>query len=301
MKFLSLLRPTRFVVGAFLLSCAGLALWSVWRVPTVRGEQDFRQDFYARVRGGVGDEVSLAVPGASTLTVKASVDSLSNFMYSRSGVALNESVKNRLAEMEARALAGTARQLTPDELSDILAETALERIATLSPQQIEYVAEMFRGFNDPRLPESFQRGRSHVHFRASSGEGGTPDEFIGQLTKIKEADPISSKIYSGAARSLAAQEVVARIGTLSAAVPNKYGAVKSHMTPLQAVLIAYAVASDDSLCDSAANLSSSMQATQTGVTNVTGETYPNPDNYRAYGPNGYLFSSPLDLYLMNTH
>ncbi len=296
MKLKFPLPRTRFVAAGLVILSAAILAVAVWRTNSVSGA-DPQQEFYARIRDGVGNEVALAAPNASAATARASVDDLSDFMYSRAGVALSESVRNRIATMEASVLAGTTRKITPDELSSILAETAMERISALTQQQIEYAAEMFRGFNHSQLPESFQRGRDNVHLRASSGQNGTPADFIAQLEKIRGADQTSLKIFRGAAKNLAAQEVDKRTGMLSAAVPDKYSSVKSSMTPLQAMLIAYSVASDDLLYDSSANLRLRMQATQSGVTEITGDAYPSPDGHRAFGANGYFFSSPLDIML----
>lgn len=294
---LTFLRPrSRFIAVVLVTLSAAILALSVWHINSVRG-QDPQEEFYARIRDGVGGEVALAPPNATVAAARISVDDLSDFMYSRAGVGLTETVKNRLANMEVSALAGTTRRITPDELSTIIAETAMERISALTQQQIEYSAETFRGFDHPQLPESFRRGRDHIALRASGGQDGTPADFIAQLTKIKGADQTSQKIYKGAAKNLATQEVDERIGMLGAAIPDKYGTVKSGMTPLQAMLIAYSVASDDLLCDSATNLRLRMQATQRGVSDITGTSFPSPNGYRAYGSNGYFFSSPLEIML----
>jgi hypothetical protein len=294
---LKLLDPKRrFVAVLVAILCAAILTAGLWRINSVKG-QDPQQEFYQRIRDGVGGEIALAEPNASVETTRASVEDLSDFMYSRAGVGLSAEARDRLANMEASVLAGTTRRITPDELSTILAETAMERISAMTQQQIEYAAEMFRGFNHPDLPESFQRGRDHVSLRARGGQYGTPADFIAQLTKIKGADPTTLKIFKGAAKNFATQEVGTRIGMLGAAIPDKYGSVKTDMTPLQAMLIAYSVASDDLLTDSAANLRQKMEATQAGVTDITGFSYPSPDGHRAYGSNGYFFSSPLDIML----
>ncbi len=38
-----------------------------------------------------------------------------------------------------------------------------------------------------------------------------------------------------------------------------------------------------------------MQGIQAGLTRVSGQNYPSPDGHTAYGVNGYLVSSPLDI------
>lgn len=294
MKLTSLLRQARFAVIALLFICIALIAVNVWRAPQAQSQDD-QQQFYARVRNGVGSEIRLPAQGDSASAIQASVDSAASFIYTRAGVALTDSVKARLANMEASTLGGTSRRLSPDELSDILAEVALERLSSATDAEIDYAAETLRGLNAPDLPASFRSGRDYIRVRSDRVEDLTPEQFIGQVKKIKEADPISSKLYRGAAKSVAAQEIGSRISFLSEAVPEQFGTTKQSLTPLQALLIIYSAVSEDLLCDSEAGLRQRMQTIRSGIMNLINASYPNPDAYRAYGSNGYIFSTPLDL------
>ncbi len=141
MNLTSLLRQARFVVIALLLACVEVIAFSVWRVPVVKSDQNGLQQFQARLRDGVGNEIILAAPGDTSQRVNDSVNSLASFIYYRSGVSFSDVTKNRLSVMETNVLSGAQRQLTPLELRDILTDIALERLASLTTQQIEYAAE----------------------------------------------------------------------------------------------------------------------------------------------------------------
>jgi hypothetical protein len=94
---------------------------------------------------------------------------------------------------------------------------------------------------------------------------------------------------------------------LSEAVPEKFGnmwdvandrepnAGDGGITPLQATLIAYSLVSDDGLSDGDASLEKRMSKFQSAASRVLEQPYPGPAGHRAFGVNGYLFSSPLDL------
>ncbi len=73
-------------------------------------------------------------------------------------------------------------------------------------------------------------------------------------------------------------------------------AAEAGFTPLQAFLVAYSLVSNDALDYSQANLSKWMNLRRETRTEDPGRPFPSPDGHRAYGVNGYLFSSPLDLF-----
>jgi hypothetical protein len=61
------------------------------------------------------------------------------------------------------------------------------------------------------------------------------------------------------------------------------------------VLIAYSAVTTDFLEYSEANLNKFMNGMQKARTERWGQNYPSPEGHRAFGVNGYLVSSPLDL------
>jgi hypothetical protein len=283
------------VAVALTLTCAFIVVWSIWRAPSVYSDQNAEEEFNAHVREGVGVEARLPATDATSAEVRAAVDNAANFISNRSAVSFSEPVRARLASMEASALAGTTLRLSSDDLSNIIADTSIERIKSLSDTQITYAAEVLRGYNAPDLPPSFQRGRAHVRLRGSDGVGVTPEEFVEQVTTIKNANRPSTSIYRGAAQTKAAELLQGRIKYLSAALPEQYANASAEMTPLQALILTYSVAADDYLTYNQPHLRAHMEAVHDGLSDYLGAPYASPAGKRAYGVNGYIFSTPLDL------
>lgn len=291
------LRLARYgLISLAVLGVAGTCLGLY--TAAVRRDQDEsrKRTLHERLRRGVGSEVRLAGPGAQA-DVHASVNSLARFIYARSGVRLSGRVRARLAELEERTLSGAARPLTVEDLSAAASLAAVQRASTLTDEQINYIAESLRGFDAPDLPESFRRSRGKVKVRASRAGVLTPEQLVEQIAAVRRADGASRTIFLGAARNVVADEVRRRKRTLGEALPEQFGTPDSPMTPVQAFLITYAVASDDSLTESEADLRRFMHKVQEKLSGWKGQPYPSPEGRFAYGPNGYLFSTPMDLVL----
>lgn len=297
MKHLTLPRRTLFVAALVALAGALVVGVSLRRTAAVRYDQAVaKQKFMASVRDGVGSEVSFARRGDNANGVCASVESAAHFMRQRSGVDLRGQTKTRLADMEGRTLNGTLRRITPDELSEAIAATAVERLAVSSDEEIGRAVETLRGFDAPDLPDSFRNGRAHVQLRANAATNLTPEQLAAQLKAARDADPVTRTLIKAGAKRGVSEEVQKRTLYLGEAVPEQFGtAATEGFTPLQAVLIAYSAASDDPLAYSAANLQKRLASMHDGIERLTGRHYPSPDGHLAYGPNGYIFSTPLDI------
>jgi hypothetical protein len=260
-------------------------------------DAESKQAFHKRLRNGVGREVRLTKTGDGPDNVQAAVNSLARFIHIRSGIRLGRQTKAKLTDLEKRTLSGEYRLITVDELSDAISRTATERIANLSDEEINYAAECLRGFNAPDLPESFRRARNKVRLRASKVDELTPDQFVEQVKALRRADEASRSIFKGATKNIIAGQIKGRKQYLGEALPEQFGTTNGGITPLQALLITYSVASDDLLTDSEEDLHKRMRSLQEGITRLKGEPFPSPEGHSAYGPNGYVFSTPLDLAL----
>jgi hypothetical protein len=299
MKYLSCLKRVQFVALVVALVCAvGIGV-SIRHTKAVANDRnaELKEKFKAAVRDGIGSEVQFTKPGDDAKNVRASVESATQFMRKRSGVDLRGQTKTRLADMESSASAGMSRRITPDELSEIIATTTLERLSTASDEEINRAAETLKGFDAPDLPDSFRRGRANVRLRANRwGVDPTPEQFVSQVEAIRDADPtIKSAILKPMATRAASSEIQRRAKYLSESVPEQFGSATTGLTPLQAILIAYSTLSDDPLTDSNSNLRKRMEYIQGIVTKQTGQPYPSPAGHLAYGPNGYIYSTPLDI------
>lgn len=76
---------------------------------------------------------------------------------------------------------------------------------------------------------------------------------------------------------------------------NESGAADAGFSPLQAFLVAYSMVSNDYMGYSEANLRKFMNLNRDASAKRFGH-FPSPEGHQAYGVNGYLFSTPLDLF-----
>jgi hypothetical protein len=276
----------------------------MWRSSALQADKraEEQREFEARVRDGVGREVQFASPGDPSGIVRASVNSVDNFIFKRSGVKLSGATKTRLAEMEQRTLNGEAKRLTISELNDVLTATAFERLETLTDEEILHIDDTLRGFNAPDLPSRLKRRDILLPGRVV---GISKDKFVDQLKAIREQTntPLGD-VLKGATHRAIEDIVQRRASDLSEAVPEKFGGAwdvagnregRTGVTPVQALLITYSVVTTDFLSYSEANLDKYMKGLQKARTERWGENYPSPEGHRAFGVNGYLVSTPLDL------
>jgi hypothetical protein len=307
-KHLPVLRRLRQGVTLLVLACAVAATAGVWHSSAFK-ENDkaaVKREFHERVRDGIGREAYFRPRGGSAESVHPSVNSMAQFIERRSGVKLSGATKNRLAEMEERVQSGHARGLTVGELSHIITVTTVERVATLSDQEIAHVDDTLRGFKAPGIPSNFSRD---LHLPDGYVFIGTPPEkTTAQLKAVRDQlNGPTGEVFQAMIGQHVRKRVQSRASYLSEAVPEKFGnmwdvandqergAGDGGITPLQATLIAYSLVSSDALSDSDASLEKRMRRFQSAASRVLGQPYPGPDGHRAYGVNGYHFSSPLDL------
>jgi hypothetical protein len=315
LKHPALLRRTGYALVALGLLCAAVFGTSAWRqsrdvrgpAPSSQEEKaEARRQYNARVRDGVGREVELAYGGSPAQT-RVAVNSVTKFIETRSGVIFGEATKERLATLEAKVQNGNGRRLTLDTFSDALSATLLERFSSLTDEEIAQLDETLRGFNAPDLPENFD----HT-FKLPQGFvfiGIPPEKNIGRLKVIRDQlNSPARDVWADIFREKVLYNVRGKAQNLAEAVPEQFGKLwdaangsessdtAAGFTPLQAFLFAYSLMSDDRLDYGQANLRKSMEAKQKYWAKELGRPFPSPDGQHAYGVNGYLFSSPLDLF-----
>jgi hypothetical protein len=153
--------PNSFRVLLITLVAIGfvIVVSRITRLGNSKAQSNQQEIFYASLQDGVGQEVSIAQPGASQEAIQASTNSLANFINYRSGIALSGAIKTRLTQLEAETLSHDRRGLATDALASVLTETALEKVASMTDAEINNTAEVLRGFNAPTLSAAFQNGR----------------------------------------------------------------------------------------------------------------------------------------------
>ena len=284
---------------------------------------------HAYLLAGVGSEVRFASAGARAEDVRASLDSVAEFIRYRSGLELNGEVKDRLARMEERVRNAKGRRIPVDELGDLFTTVLVERLHNCTDAEIEQVADDLTNINRPPLKYDKATGKairiekakeaqaaaaSPIEGDGSDGSGKadaferivmrfngqgqmTREAFILQAQNLRERfqSPLQQVMMVTLARQMVTRLVRNRVETLSAALPEQWGGAQEEgLTPMQAFLIAYSAVSDDPLQFSREglnNLRAQLEQTWKAATNEA-ISY---DGKAAFGTGGYYFSSPLDL------
>lgn len=272
---------------AFLI---GASLWNAETSSGITADEGFKQ----QIRNGLA-EINLPTNG-DVSTIDAASTNLVNFVLYRSGVqiAQNNIDSLRVSELASR---NQSKYITPSQLSQILTDVVIERIPNLSNADVSAATETLRGFNAPDLSAGFQQGRNYVKLRANGDGTMSASTFQTEVTNYKNGG--MSRAMQSAISNRIALEVERKINLISDASPQYFGDAKSRLSPMQAMLITYSVVTDDPLAYNQTGLEQRMHSLQQGIATATGQSHPSPQNHRAYGDNGYLYSSPAGL-LLNT-
>jgi len=292
------------VVMLATLACAiavGINLFYV--SATNPNRADYKRQYNARVRGGFS-EVRFAPDGSSHGEVRASVESVARFIRKRSGVDLSQAATAKLATMEERVLSGEAHRISGSDLSAILRDVAYERVAELTDQDIDHAVETLRGFNAPDLPEAYRRGRDIIYIRADRGGTKVNEKVFAQLREFRDQAHAGKDTFKYLLGSYASKEVDSRARLFNEVSPEHFARSSDSaspfdvtLTPAQALLVAYSVLSDDRLLDSEVEHHKNLKLIHDFRAKHSGGYYPDPKGHFAYGVNGYLYSSPLDLFM----
>jgi hypothetical protein len=300
--------PRLILIILFSVGSLSLLVAKASMVRSPQNDQKVLDELRVMTLDGLGREVTLALPGAPPEQSRAAVASVRTFIRGRSGLDMGDEVENRLVNMEAITLSAHARRISPDELTDLMTQTLLERVRRLKDEEITRAATIL-GCEDcaqtGAIPES-----ASVMPRAS-GEGTIKAQIaIDAIKRVRDHAFITSAILPmvSLARTGMEREIKRRLIAFSYSLPDQWGRVDSEgMTPLQAYLIAYAVAADDHLWYSQANLRSVMvrseqlklaEGGKSADGNHSAVSVESRLSQRtAFGVNGYIFASPLDLIL----
>jgi hypothetical protein len=240
----------------------------------------------AQLLDGVGREVHFAKRGDSYGAVMSAIKSASRFINQRSGIRLGESVEKRLAGMEHSILKGESRRVSVDELTEVLTDTAVERMTAATDEEIDAASQSFRvGPNEDVTLRADGRGRM------------TPQEFASQAKAMRNMSRQGDTLVRETVRPLVAKEVSERVKTLSEGLPEGFRDVESKgVSPSQALLIAYSVSSNDNLGVASKRLQTLTQRENREL-KAQGHELRRASSDKPFGANGARFSTPLDLVL----
>ncbi|HJR06331.1 MAG TPA: hypothetical protein VJ842_03650 [Pyrinomonadaceae bacterium] len=265
---------------AFLL-VGGAAVWHASKIPAKASSED-KQEMQKRLRKGVGSEVRFASAAANPQQIDEAVRSADEFIFWRSGLKMSDETKKRLAKAESDVLKGKTKHITLDELTDNLTTAVVDRVATLTDEEIQQAADV--------------SADEHGDIRSrADGRWGvlTRKELIEQAKSGREWSQRGDSALRAGLRTMIEEEVSDRAVKLSAALPEQFGQAGAQgVTPTQALLIAYSVAADDPLADSRGDIEQQvvqkrMEARQTREQKKA-QKYVSG---RPYGPRGWAHPS----------
>jgi hypothetical protein len=269
-------------VLAFLVS-AGVAVWYSSRLPAKASAED-KQHLQNQLRKGIGSEVRFA---ARPEQADEAVASAADFIHRRSGLKLTDAFKKRLAKAETDVLNGKSPYITVNELTDDMTAAVVDRLATLTDEEIEAAAEASSDAN------------GEVRSRADGKWGVmSKTELIQQAKAGREWSRRGDVGLQHGLRSMIGGEVNDRVSTLSVLLPEQFGNVYSQgLTPTQALLISYSMAADDPLTNSRSDIAQMLMQKRMDE-RQTREQRKAQKNVSgvAYGRKGLLHPSAPDLF-----
>jgi len=269
-------------VLAFLVS-AGIAVWYSSQLPAKAFGED-KQQIQNQLRKGIGSEVRFA---ARPEQADEAVASAADFIQWRSGLKLTDAFKKRLAKAESDVLNGKSPYINVNELTDDMTAAIVDRLATLTDEEIEKAAEVSSD------------AHGEVRSRADAKWGVMSKEALIQQAKAgREWSRHGDVGLQTGLRPMIEGEVNNRVSTLSALLPEQFGnAYSQGVTPTQALLIAYSVAADDPLTNSRGDIAQMLMQKRMDERQTREQRKAQKNvSGRPYGPNGLLHPSAPDLF-----
>lgn len=279
-------RLTSITLVMAFVTVGGVAAWRASRLP-VEASSENKQNLTDRLRKGVGSEVRFASAASRPEQVDEAVGSAAEFIYWRSGLKMSDETKKRLSKAESDVLKGKAKHITLDELTESLTGAVVDRLATLTDEEIELAADA----------SSDEHGQ--IRSRADGSLGVlTRQSLIQQVKSGREWSRQGDSALRAALRPMIEDEVKDRAVTLGAALPEQFGQARTKgVTPTQALLIAYSVAADDPLADSRGDITQSIvqKRMEARITREQKKARKNLSG-RAYGARGTIHPSAAPLF-----
>lgn len=242
-----------------------------------------RARFVEQVRSVIEGEVKFAPRGASMEAARATVGDLAGFIERRSSARLSDQSRRRLASMEHLVISGNAQPLSIEDVTRAVLSSMKEITSGLSDADIFNLSEAYR-----------EKGNSRdAIILRSSGEGRMKTkEFISRLRSIRSSVQRDKELLN-AVRTAVRDQVRDRAQYLGEAMPGTFGGImKAGMTPAQAFLIIYSVASDDLMNFTVPELKADVDSRQTPAgSDTTGATGAE----KAYGVGGSFYPTPFDV------
>jgi hypothetical protein len=233
------------------------------------------------VKAGLGT----GCPFDASVSPASRVSNLTNFISARSGVVLSKTVQNRLISLETQTMYQGRPTLSESSLSKAISDTWLSVVGQLSDGQIQGIGYFSRTLVDvpfSPIPGVMVRASGQITF-------GNMSDWMSKACAYRDSSTADAIAARAATPTAIYNEVDQRLLMYSAALSNQWSGAS--LTPCQAFLLGYSVASDDYLIRSSAALTQMMQ----GVEAYIHQTWPSCQtscaNRTPYGYMGYLYST----------
>lgn len=292
------------LVKIALFAVVTLSLLGMLVIPSLQGLQgkteaneNGRAEYLARLNKGVAG-VGFA---RSVEEIQSKIANMDSYITERAGLRLSPVVSDKLATLEQVALRGNEGLISFDKLVEAITEVALQRNSELTDIELDQVITSAQGFNASDMPRKANSLSPLIALRPGNYVQMEKAEAIKELKSLQSGKTqLVAKDYI---RNFISEEVRTSLVNLASASPDKFGANWDVMnnrpgkglTPSQAYLLTYSLVSGDLLTEDKAGLEKRMDSLYQVQTKIHG-SYPSPNNYLAYGDNGYLYSAPVKIF-----
>ena len=246
-----------------------------------------KQNLQKQLRNGIGSEVRFA---AKAEQADDAVASAADFIYWRSGLKLSDDMKKKLAKAEKDVLNGKSHYITATELTDNMTSVVIDRLATITDEEIEEVADASSDANGEIRSRADEKwgvlSRQDLIQQAQAGREWSQRQDVGLQTGL---------------HSMIEGEVNNRVSTLSTMLPEQFGNASSQgVTPTQALVIVYSVTTDDPLTNSRSDMAETLRQKRMEERQTREQWKAQKLSVRPYGPHGFLHPSAPQLFFNKT-
>ena len=275
-------RPLIATITVLAFIVLTVTVWQTSRFAATASSED-RQNLQKQLHKGVGSEVRFA---SRAEQADDAVASAADFIFWRSGLKMSDDMKKKLAKAERDVLNGKSRYISVSELTDNMTTAVVDRLATITDEEIKEVTEASSDAN------------GEIRSRADAKWGVlTKKDLIQQAQAGREWSRSEDVGLQTGLHSMIEGEVNNRVSTLSTMLPEQFGNANSKgVTPTQALVIAYSVATDDPLTNSRSDMAEQLRQRRMEERQTREEWKATNRSVRPYGPRGWAHPSAPQLF-----
>jgi hypothetical protein len=275
-------RPSIVITTVLACVVVAVAVWQTSRFAATASSGE-KQNLQKQLRKGVGSEVRFA---SRAEQADEAVASAADFIYWRSGLKMSDDMKKKLVKAEKDVLNGKSRYITATELTDDMTTAVVDRLTTITDEEIQEVTEASSEANGEIRSRADAKwgilSKKDLIQQAQAGREWSRREDVGLQTGL---------------HSMIEGEVNDRVSTLSTMLPEQFGNASSQgVTPTQALVIAYSVATDDPLTNSRSDMAEELRQRRMEERQTREQWKAQNLSVRPYGPRGWRHPSAPQLF-----